>query len=403
MRYQACRSMAMLVWGVLAFVLACGNAPKLDPVGEQPVEVAKDVVPQLLELRIWPGVDTADAFNAEALACLRRFCAKKFDREAENDYWDPADLSRFGAFDEELRYADFDSVGEPRYGPTLLHIRPTEMAEERMLTVRWARTDSAGVAYDVRYVFDFLARRTGDGVRLALPIDHRSRDWETRQVGMVRYIISPQHVFSIEQAEEQRADIERLSDFFGVAQFPFTYYSCSDPTDLFRLKGYQQHPLMHVFPTGGRGEGGIVYSGNDKDIYTHEVVHLFCRHAFNDNTPGLLEEGLATLLAGSADHDYAWHRANLARWLAADSTIDLNDHTNTYQRFYINEHTDVPYAVGALLCERVLVSAGKEALFALLRGGEDPWPALERHGITRKNLTEELRKQLSAQPTEKFL
>ena len=104
-----------------------------------------------------------------------------------------------------LRYAEFDSVGDPRYRPTLLHIRPTEVAEERILTVRWARTDSTGVATDVRYVFDFLARRTADGVRLATPVDHLSRGWKTRQVGTVRYIISPQHVFSPEQAEEQRS------------------------------------------------------------------------------------------------------------------------------------------------------------------------------------------------------
>jgi hypothetical protein len=384
-------------------LLACGSGSHSEPAAEQPAAVVQDSLTWPLEPLIWPSVDTVDAFNAEAIACLRRFCAKKLDREAENDYWDPASLSRFGAFDQELLYAEFDSVGDPRYRPTLLHIRPTEVAEERILTVRWARTDSTGVATDVRYVFDFLARRTADGVRLASPIDQRSRGWKTRQVGTVHYIISPHHVFSPEQAEEQRADVERLSSFFNVAPFPITYYSCTDPTDLFRLKGYQQHPLMHVFPTGGRAdEGGNVFSGNDKDIYTHEVVHLYCRKAFGKVTPGLLEEGLATFLAGSSEHDYAWHRANLARLLAANDTIDLNDFTNPCVQFYINEHTNVPYAVGALLCERILMSAGKDELFALLAGQEDPWPALERHGITRKNLTEELRKQILAPPPKRI-
>lgn len=396
----------MHLWNVLFMhisltlaLLACASAPQQGTVAEPPAALAQDSVTWPMQLSIWPGVDTVDAFNAEAIACLRRFCTRKIDREAENDYWDTADLARFGAFDEELRYAEFDSVGELRYRPTLLHIRPTGMADERILTVRWARTDSIGGATDVRYVFDFLARRTSDGVRLASPIEQNSRGWKTQQVGMVRYITSPQHVFSPEQAEEQRADIELLSSFFGVAAFPITYYSCSDPTDLFRLKGYQQHPLMHVIPTGGRaGEGDRVFSGNDKDIYTHEIVHLYCGKAFGNATPGLLEEGLATVLAGSCEHDYAWHRANLARWLAANDTIDLNDYTTTSVRFYINEDTSVPYAVGALLCERILANAGKDALFALLKGGEDPWPALERHGITRKNLTEELRKQLLAPP-----
>lgn len=391
--------------GSFALVLiACGSGPHSEPADERSVAVVHDSVPRLLEPLIWPSVDTVDAFNAEAIACLRRFAVKKLDREAENDYWDPADLYRFGSFDQELFYAEFDSIGNPRYRPTLLHIRRTEVAEERILTVRWARADSTGIAKDVRYVFDFLARRTGDGVRLASPTDHLSRGWKTRQVGSVRYIISPQHVFSTEQADEQRADLERLSSFFSVALFPITYYSCTDPTDLFRLKGYQYHPMMHVFPTGGRADdGGNVFSGNDKDIYTHEMVHLFCRHSFGKTTPALLEEGLATFLAGSSEHEYAWHRANLARLLASNDSIDLNDFTDTYKQSFINEHTNVPYAVGALLCERILLSAGKDGLFALLAGDEDPWPALERHGITRKNLTEELRKQILAPPPERVL
>lgn len=400
----------MHLWNVLFMhisltlaLLACASAPQRGTVAEPPAALAQDSVTWPMQLSIWPGVDTLDAFNAEAIACLRRFCAKKLDREAGNDYWDTASLARFGNIDQELFYAEFDSVGDPKYPPTLLRIGPTEVADERLLTVRWARLNSQGVASDVRYVFDFLAKRTSDGVRLASPIEHRSRGWKTRQVGLTRYVISPQHVFSPDQADEQRADIERLSRFFGVEPFPITYYSCADPTDLFRLKGYQVHPLMHVFPTGGRADDvDNVFCGNDKDIYTHEIVHLYCSKAFGNTTPGFLEEGLATLLSGSSEHDYSWHRANLARWLAAHDTIDLSDFAKTTVPFYINEHTSVSYAVGALLCERILASAGKDALFALLAGGEDPWPALEPHGITRKNLTEELRKQLQAAPPERM-
>lgn len=392
------------LWPLLLALLACGGAPRSEPVAERPVAVVQDSLLTSLEPLIGPGVDTVDAFNAEAIACLRRFCLKKLDPYAENDYWDPANLARFGPFDQELLAADFDAVGDPRYRATLLHIRPTGMADERILAVRWVRTPSTGATTDVRYAFDFLAKRTSAGVRLATPVDHLSRSWKTQQVGLVRYIISPQHVFSPEQAEEQRADIERLSRFFGVAPFPITYYSCTDPTELFRLKGYQQHPVMHTVPIGGRADDrGNVFCGNDKDIYTHEIVHLYCSKALGNATPGLLEEGLATYLAGSGEHDYAQHRASLARWLAANDTFDLSDFTQTTVPFTINERISVPYAVGALLCERILVSAGKDALFALLKGGEDPWPALERHGITRKNLTEELRKQLLAPPPKRIL
>lgn len=372
-----------------------GSSPKDVHVGVENTATSTYV---LGELHVWPSVDTTDAFNSEAIACLRRFCANKMYPDRTNDYWYPPDLERYGGVHAELLYAEFDSVGDARYPPTLLAVRSTSSPDQRLLTVRWAAMDSTGAASDVRYVYDLLARRTDVGIRLSFPIDELTRAWERRQVGPINYVLSPGHIFSEEQAAQQLAAVERLSRFFDLPAFPITFYSCTDPTDLFRMRGYQQHPLMHLFPTGGRAEGkDIVYSGNDKDVYTHEIVHLFSGRKYSERS-WLLDEGLATLLAGSNEYPFTWHRANLKHFLEKDPTADLIAICSTYDPRYINEHTNVAYAVGGVLCERILRTKGKEALFTALAAGEDPWPTLAGHGITKTTLNGELLKDLALPP-----
>lgn len=348
------------------------------------------------DLRIWSAVDTADAFNRDAIACLRRFLVNKLNEEAPNDYWYVPDLTNYGGVYPELLAAEFDEVGDLRNWPTLLSIQPTDSNDQRLLTVRWAAEDSLGTATRVRYVFDFLARRTADGVRLSFPIGHNTRAWERHDAGQIHYVISPRHRFSPEQAAEQQRDIERLSRFFEVDPFPITFYSFESATDLFRAKGYQQHPLLHVFPTGGMvDEGNNVYSGNDKDIYTHEIVHLFMEKRF-DSAPNLLNEGVATLLGGSVEKDYVWHRTNMARYLNAHPDLDLSAHINTYEQELIDGETSVPYMVGALLCEHILRSGGKTGLLQTLGSGADVWKAVEPFGIKPDNLNEVIRKTVAS-------
>jgi hypothetical protein len=394
----ACPVMAYTyLLAVLVALTSCAEKAPVEP--PLPAGHLRPGSYSLGHLRIWPTVDTTDALNAEAIACLRRFCQFKLDTSRANDFWLITDLERFGGIHGELFAAEFDSVGEPRYPPTLLAIRNTGNPDERLLTVRWAEEDGAGIAKRVRYVFDFLAKRTGDGVRLSFPLDHLTRDWERIGMGPVTFIVSPRRTFSMDQAQQQVKDMERLARFFDIPPFPITFYSCTDPTELFRIRGYQQHPLMHVFPTGGRAEGkDLVFSGNDKEIYTHEVVHLFTGKKFQDR-PWVLDEGLATLLAGSSEQSYTWHRTNLKAYLASGAMPDMEKLLTSYEPSYINGHTNLAYAIGGVLCERILRTQGKEGLFAVLASGEEHvLTALAGMGITRENLRQELVKELVLEP-----
>lgn len=381
---------------ILLLLLACvSQPPATEPA--PPVEAGPSNVLTVADIRIAAGVDTTHAATLEAVNCLRRFLTQKMDREAPNDYWYAPDMENYDGPYAELRYAEYDSVGDLRYRPTVLEARPAGEGE-LLLKVMWSDAPGTQDLTTAKYAFEFLVRSTEEGARLALPIEHNTASWERRTVGQVTYIISPRHVFDPAEAEEQRNTIERLSAFFEVPSFPITFYSYAGVADLYAARGFLRHPLMHTLNSGGMVDGtNNVHSGNDKDIYTHEVVHLFSQSRTKEPPP-LLEEGLATLIGGSVEHDYAWHRANLKHYLAADPSLDLRDRCTTTLRDYINEDTSVPYVIGAVLCERILRRDGKAGLLQVMSEGVEPWPALARYGISPETLTAELRKELVLEP-----
>ncbi|MEZ4740731.1 MAG: hypothetical protein R2818_15565 [Flavobacteriales bacterium] len=244
------------------------------------------------------------------------------------------------------------------------------------------------------FVFDFQARRTADGMRLSVPLEHNTRAWECHDLGTLHYIVSPAHRYDPALAQQQADAIQALAGFFDVEPFPIDFYLFTDPSELFRTRGFQAHPRMYTHPTGGMVDAGEnVYSGNNKEVYTHEIVHLFTERKF-DARSDLLEEGLATLLGGSGEHTYAWHRENLRRYLLADPGMDLSERLNPYAQDYINEHTNVPYVIGAILCEKILREQGRDVLFAIIASGKDPWPALAEVGIEKPGLLQILLQEL---------
>ncbi|MBP7407613.1 MAG: hypothetical protein KA941_02530 [Flavobacteriales bacterium] len=372
------------------------------------VEAGASNLLTVADIGIAATVDTTHAPTLDAVNCLRRFLTRKMNDAAPSDYWYAPDMEHYGGPYAELLYAEYDSVGDLHYHPTVLEARAAapsrslrrSKAGEGQLLLRVMWSDAPGTLdlSTAKLAFEFLVRSTAEGARLSLPIEHNTAHWERRTVGQVTYIISPRHAFNPAEAEEQRIMIERLSVFFGVPSFPITYYSYASPADLYATKGFLRHPLMGTLNSGGMVDGtNNVHSGSDKDIYTHEVVHLFSQSRTKE-PPNLLEEGLATLIGGSVGHDYVWHRANLKRYLAADPSLDLRDRCNTVMRDYINVDTSVPYVIGAVLCERILRRDGKEGLLQVMSEGVDPWPALARYGITPETLTRELRKELMLEP-----
>lgn len=77
----------------------------------------------------------------------------------------------------------------------------------------------------------------------------------------------------------------------------------------------------------------------------------------------------------------------------------MSEHTEPYERLYIEEETPIPYMIGALICERTLRIHGKEKLFEILNQSGDLWTVLKKVNLTKNNLTTELKNELKLNPT----
>lgn len=218
-----------------------------------------------------------------------------------------------------------------------------------------------------------------------------TRDWFRTQVGSITYISSPNREFSMDEAKAQNQFAKKLSKFFNVPELPITYISCTNPDEIFTVKGFDYNFQMFRHSTAGFADfNNILYAGNNRDIYSHEVVHLYVTKATNGKLNSLLNEGLATYLAGSSEICYTDHRANLLAYLNENPTFDFSQHLAAYNDFYIYEDTSVPYTIGALICELAFSKGGKELLMKVVTE-KDNSIAFELLGLTDKNFTQTLK------------
>lgn len=104
-------------------------------------------------------MDTTHTTTLDAINCLRCFLTRKMDPEAPKDYWYAPDMEDYGGPYAELLYAEFDSVGDLRYRPTVLEARSAAPSRSRfgrskagegqlLLTVMWSDVPGGALAED---------------------------------------------------------------------------------------------------------------------------------------------------------------------------------------------------------------------------------------------------------------
>jgi len=196
---------------------------------------------------------------------------------------------------------------------------------------------------------------------------------------------------------QQETEIKKLLNFFETKPIHITYYSCKNPKELFEIKGFDYHLMMYLNDTGGLAENGnIIFSGNNSEVYTHEIVHIYTTNLF-PNKNIFLDEGLATYIGGSAGKDYLWHREKMKTFFEETPDFRLEQYRDPYG-IYFKEETPVLYTLFALVCERTIRLYGKEKLFELFNTKADLWDLLEKVGLHKENINGELKKEINLTP-----
>lgn len=345
-------------------------------------------------LTVSPIIDKADKTNLLIIETLTEFLKTKNTSLTENRFWLQSDFQKF-----IYPYIDIYKIENSRYGsdffrPTLMEIIPTEKPSQKILKIAFIGHNDETNENQLKAIYNLIANVQQDKVLLSRYLDFSTEKWKTVNSESLTYKLSPNKTINATEIAEQKKEIDKICNFFLCKPIDITYFSCVNPKEIFEIKGFDYNPMMYVDKTGGLADyGNIIFSGNNSEIYTHEIVHIYTSNLF-PKIDKFIDEGFATMMAGSGKYSYEWHRRKLDKFLNENKDYNFATHTDVYERIYFENETSIPYLTSALILERTLKIYGKEKLFDLLKSENELWTNLKKVGLTRENINEELRKQI---------
>lgn len=355
-----------------------------------------------ITLEVSAYIDQNSEINQKLIKILSDFFKTKKDSLTENEYWLPSDFKEF--------VVPFQDISSPIYGggkyneyytfyPSLMEITKIKSEDKWILKVAFMENNTENNKHTVLAIYNIIAQQIEGNISLSRYINYATKEWTEIEADFITYKVTPLKSPSQSEILQQKKDIEKLISFFDTPPIPVTYYSCKNPKEVFEIKGFDCNPMMYVSDSGGFAEyGNIIISGNNSEIYTHEITHIYMMNLF-PNRNKFLEEGLATYIGGSGFYNYEWHRKKLKQFFDENPDFKIEEYTdNPYERIYFEEETPVLYVIPALICERVIRLYGKEKLFELFKSNRDIWEILSNTGLTRENIKKELQKEINLIP-----
>ena len=341
-----------------------------------------------VKVTVSPIIDTTSESNKKIIKTLELFLNTKDNSLTENLYWLPSDFNKF-----KYPYFDLYQIEKSKYGgdfykPTLMEIISTEVKNEKIVKVAFIGHRNETNENMLKAIYNMIAVIHEDKVFFSKYTNVIDNKWNEVVEGTIKYKISPLKNINTDEVERQRLEVLNICKFFNSQPIEITYYSCVNPQELFNVKGFDYNSTMYMSTSGGYAEyGKFIYSANNSEYYTHEVVHIYTHEIF-PNINVFFDEGIATYFGGSGNQSYKWHRQRLLEYISENPTANFDEYIDIYKKIYIKDETPIPYITAALICERILRLYGKEKLFEIFRSTNDTWEILNSLNIDHNNLNE---------------
>lgn len=326
---------------------------------------------------------------------MNSFLKSKNDSFESNDFWLLSDFEKYKYPFVDIYQVEHLPDKENFYRPVLKAILPTDNPNKWIVKLAFINNDEKTNEFKTRVIYNIIAHVIDEKVFFGKYQDYALESWKKVQRGAITYYISPKKEINETEVLQQQNDIDKLCDFFNSKPFPLTYISCTSPVELFEVKGFDFNPMMFVSKYGGLvEENSVILSGNNSEIYTHEMVHIYTQNLF-PNKHYFFDEALATYLAGSGINDYSWHKAKFRKFMLQNSDFQVEKYMDDlYEKLFYEEETSIPYLIAAVVCERILRDYGKEKYFEILKSTDDLWTSLAKVGLNKENINDVIRKEL---------
>jgi hypothetical protein len=355
-----------------------------------------------LSIPVTARVDTTDSEVQEVVALWRNYLRSRarsaeeskafWTEDARRRYKDP-DLSQTLTYPGARYFNIFD--------PKVLSVEPSEQCASSCMQIRtlWQNLDTE-VRFSPYALQSVFARRTDKGWKLSNALPIRTRDWERRQIGPIRYVYPPSYNLDEKEAWRAAHFSDSLATRFEVSVPEMSYYLPRSKDELARIVGLD----YTLGPTAGLAypEEGLVFSATGEEYYPHELAHV----TLPFQGPPLLTEGLATYAGGSRGRSPQTMYETLHEHLRShpDTSVEkiLKREIPDANAFQVNS---LRYATGAVFVRAAYERGGAETAKRLFSFGDSEaafWRALEEVlNLKRDTATEALRQNARTYATEK--
>ncbi len=246
----------------------------------------------------------------------------------------------------------------------LLLVAEKAGAENYLLKLAYIRNDTAGAK--MQFIYNVYAQKE-NGLFFFYPgLYYNALQMKTHVEGNIRYRYKDN--LNIPQCKEMNAINNQLAAQFKMEPVKFVYYKFKNAKELFNGLGFDYIYNMYLDTTGGMRSNATeaVYCGNDSELYTHEIVHLYTDKICN-NLNSFANEGIATLLGGSGNISYTSGVKVIGKYLSEKPGINILEALlNDAQ---IEGKLSMKYFIGALICKKVKDKFGTEGIKKLLCSG----------------------------------
>src|SRR5699024_8226012 len=214
------------------------------------------------------------------------------------------------------------------------------------------------------------------------------------------YCTAATREFNFESINKMNRFNTEMASYFNTKPIQFAYYTCKDMEEAYSLRGYDYESSMYY--NGGVGAFSYpryrsLFSGNNSEFNSHEIIHLYTYELFPNMYPKL-DEGLAVYLGGALDKTFEDYMPALKDYLI-ENEVDLFafafldiDKDITVERKPIED------LIFAFLCYYTEKEYGKESLFELMDSGrtnENLLLALEKNiGLNKENFNAKIKEEI---------
>jgi hypothetical protein len=302
----------------------------------------------------------------EIIQVLKGFIKTKNSVYKDNPYWIKND-NEFYKF-PFLDVMDIETNGYLKYKPTLISITQVEN-QDYIAKIGWFSIDDE-MNFEIKVIYNFHVVKFDDKYLIKNILNRNILHWKIKKIGKITYYYPEEKILDLKKGNEFDKINSELASYFETEPLSFKYFICKNNHDLLKLRGFDFEETMFFSNQNGSEtfpQDLLIFSGNNDEINTHELVHLYT-HLMYKNKNSIIDEGIATYLGGSKGFTYKEHLLKLSKHLN-NNEIDLYNQL-FFHNYVIDYDTSLKYTLGAFLCDLALKKKNKDGLKTLLNSGK---------------------------------